>query len=142
MKQPFPATRSVVWPCTQRTAATAARVGIEMSNAVSSPAPSEITRETRSGRRWPSAFARCPPRLWPISASCRPALLVIRSARASSALIAVFEQPTFQAMPERCGACPIRSSQPAITDIDESPARNPGISITGPPLPRGTPLPA
>ena len=46
MKQPFFATRSVVWTWTQRTAATAARVGIEMSNAVSRPAPSEITRET------------------------------------------------------------------------------------------------
>ena len=81
MKQPLRATRSVVCTCTQRTAAIAARVGIEMSNAVSSPAPSEITRETRSGRRWPSAFAKCPPRLWPIRAICRPASSAIRSAR-------------------------------------------------------------
>ena len=44
----------------------------------------------------------------------------------------------------RSGAArgPSGRSQPAITDIDESPARKPGISITGPPSPRGTPLPA
>src|SRR4051812_14015426 len=113
-----------------------------MSNAVSSPEPSVITRETRSGRRWPSALAKWPPREWPISASGRPASPAIRAARASSASRARSEQPTLQAMPERCGRWPIRSSQPAITDNDVSPARKPGISITGPPSPRGTPLPA
>ena len=52
-----------------------------MSNAVSSPEPIEITRETRSGRRWPSALAKWPPRQWPISASGRPGARR-RSARA------------------------------------------------------------
>ena len=54
-----------------------------MSNGVSSPAPSEITPATRSGRRCASALAKCAPRLWPISATRRPVRSWMSASRAS-----------------------------------------------------------
>src|SRR5674536_238267 len=56
VKQPLRAARSRPARRAMRTPATAALVGTEMSNGASSPDPSEMAVDTRSGRRRASAL--------------------------------------------------------------------------------------
>ena len=100
VKQPCVRRRSSVSACTDRTAAIAALVGTLMSNGVSSPAPSDTTFETRSGRRWASALAKCAPREWPTSATFPPDCAQMSSSRSSSRSTARSEQSTLAVMPE------------------------------------------
>ena len=85
---------------TVRTVATAAFVGTEMSNGVSSPAPMEITDAVRSGRRCARALAKCPPRECPSSVTGRPVSAWMAPSRSSSRASARSEQSTLNVMPE------------------------------------------
>ncbi len=139
VKQPLRAARSLPARRAMRTPATAALVGTEMSNGASSPDPSEMAVDTRSGRRRASALTKCPPRLWPIRDTGRPDACAAAFSRRSSRVTDRSEQSTFITMPDRWGSYPSRRSHPRITASEASPARKPGTSSTAEPSPRGTP---
>src|SRR4051794_15334296 len=96
---------------------------------------------TSSGRRAASAFAKMPPRLWPMIATGSPAFSASASRRTSSRRQAASEQLTLERMPaRRVRYSWARSHEVSVARLP-SPAKKPGISRTGRPSPGRTPSP-
>jgi hypothetical protein len=99
------------------------------------------TPATRSGRRAPSAFAKTPPRLWPMITTRRPVISASASSRSSNRVHAASEQETFARIPARLVCQSAARSHCVMVPSEPSPAKKPGIRSTPRPSPDGTPAP-
>src|SRR5215210_2404089 len=103
--------------------------------------PSVTMRLTRSGRRVARSRAMQPPRLCPMTATCRRVRPATASSRRSSRCRAAVVQSVLRTMLADQLRYPIRRSHLSMTDMDASPVRYPGTRRTGSPVPCGTPTP-
>ena len=114
----------------QRTAVTAARRGDRRCRTACRARRRARSRARRGrGGGGPSALAKCPPRLCPISASWRPDSPAIPLRAGLERVERAVRAADVPGDPERCGAWPypVPASSPSPSSM-RSPARKPGIS--------------